>query len=66
MALLYGLEAGLQAVQGGGGARGSSRFTGIYGQVDATVNSVVVLVGGGGLAGVLPPPPGSVVVCVID
>lgn len=40
-----GLEAGLQAVKGAGGAGGGRRFTGVDGQVDAAVDSIVVLVG---------------------
>lgn len=60
------LEAGLQAVQGAGGAGGSGGFTGVNGEIDATVDGIVVLVGGRGLAGVLLPPPGGVIVHVVD
>lgn len=62
----WGLEAGLQAVKGAGGAGGSRRFTGVDGQVDAAVDGVVVLVGRRGLAGELAPPAGGVVVRVVD
>lgn len=61
-----GLEAGLQAVKRACWAGGCSWFTGIDGEVDATVNGIVILVGGRGLAGVLPPPPGGIVVRVVD
>lgn len=61
-----GLEAGLQAVKGAGGAGGSRRFTGVDGQVDAAVDGVVVLVGRRGLAGELAPPAGGVIVRVVD
>lgn len=60
------LEAGLQAVKRACWAGGSSGFTGIDGEIDATVNGVVILVGGRGLAGVLSPPPGGIVVRVVD
>lgn len=62
----WGLEAGLQAVKRACRAGGGSWFTGIDGEVDATVNGVVILVGRGGLAGVFPPPPGGIVVRVVD
>lgn len=61
-----GLEAGLQAVKGAGGAGGGRRFTGVDGQVDAAVDGVVVLVGRRGLAGELAPPAGGVFVRVVD
>lgn len=61
-----GLETGLQAVKGAGGAGGRSRFTGVDGQVDAAVDGVVVLVGRRGLAGELGPPAAGVVVRVVD
>lgn len=64
--LALGLEAGLQAVKRACWAGGSSWFTGIDGEIDATVNGVVILVGGWGLAGVLPPPPGGIVVRVVN
>lgn len=62
----WGLEAGLQAVKGAGGAGGSRRFTGVDGQVDAAVDGVVVLVGRRRLAGELALPAGGVVVRVVD
>lgn len=64
--LVLGLEAGLQAVKRACWAGGSSWFTGIDGEIDATVNGVVILVGGRGLAGVLAPPPGGIVVRVVN
>lgn len=63
---LEGLEAGLQAVQRGGGAGRGGRFARVDGQVDATVYCVVVFVRGGRLAGELPPPAGRLLVRVVD
>lgn len=47
------------------GAGGGGRFTGVDGEIDATVDGVVIFVGGCGLAGVLPPP-GRIIVRVVD
>ena len=63
---LWGLDGGLQTVQGASRTGGGSGFTGVGGQVDATVDGVVVLVGRGRLAGVLPARRVLLHVCVVD